>query len=308
MGVHLLLGNPHDAFCVSVRSALEARGYKTRIIANPLSHPSTFVWRLDNETSSSRVAFAEEPPVMDDHLSGVFVRTTGWINPAGWHPEDIGYVQAEAQAALLAWLWSLACPVVNRYPASIWYRPQAPLLSWQPLLRRCGLSAIETLVTNVEHEGNEFRRRLSMEGWAGAVYGPFSSDVRYFVIDDNEWAGLTAMQRSTPVCLTYPCEAAQLVCLVGEHVVWDGKAPPDMILLEPALRRFATMAGLDFVELALVSTTNGIRVLDVEPFPHVERFRDDARRQIVEGVSRLLTATVDYDHEAGASAYPRSLS
>lgn len=308
MAVHLLLGDPHDACVSRVWSALEARGYAARIVANPLSHPSRLVLRLDREMADSRIELAEEPPILDDHISGVFVRSTVWIDPSGWHPEDYGYMQAEAQAALLAWLWSLACPVVNRYPASIWYRPQVPILSWQPLLRRCGLSALETLVTNVEHEAIEFRRRLSVEGIAGAIFGPFSSDVRYFVIDDKEWAGLVAMQRSTPVCLTYPCEAAQLVCVVGEHVVWDGEAAREMILLEPALRRFATVAGLSFVELALVSTTKGIRVLNVEPFPHLERFRDDAQQQIVEGIFRLLTATVDHDNKDVASAYPRSLS
>lgn len=42
MAVHLLLGDPQDPCCLSVRTVLEARGYPTHIIANPLVHPSRF--------------------------------------------------------------------------------------------------------------------------------------------------------------------------------------------------------------------------------------------------------------------------
>jgi hypothetical protein len=288
--VHLLLGHPQDPCCQGVRAALEARDLPVRIVADPLAHPSRFAWRLDNERSASQLGWDEEPPVADEHISGVLVRSTGWIDPSGWRPEDLAYVQAETQAALLGWLWSLPCPVVNRYSPAMWYLVQVPLLFWQPLLRRCGLPTLETLVTNVEEEARAFGRRLAREGVAGTVYGPLTSDAHYLVADGEEWSGLAAMQGYAPVCLTYPHEAPQLVCVLGERVIWQGEPSSEVALLEPALRRFARAAGLVFVELALAPTSNGVRTIAVEPRPHFERFMDAARRQIVEGLVQLLTA------------------
>ncbi len=288
--VHLLLGYPGDPCCLGVRAALEARDHPARIVANPLAHPSRFVWRLDNERSASRLLWGEEPPVLDEHITGVLVRSTGWIDPTGWRPDDLAYVQAETQAALLGWLWSLACPVINRYPPAMWYRVTAPLLSWQPLLRRCGLPTVETLITNAEEEARAFGQRLAREGVPGTVYGPLTSEARYLVSGDEEWSGLAAMQGFAPVCLTPPHGETRSVCVVGERVIWEGEPSSEVAMLEPALRRFARTAGLDFVELALAPTSNGVCTVAVEPYPRFERFGETARQQIVEGIVWLLTA------------------
>jgi hypothetical protein len=288
--VHLLLGNPQDPCCVGVRDLLEARNYPTRIVANPLVHPSRFSWRLDNHRSSSQLAWDDELPMPDDRIAGVLVRSIGWIDPAGWEKAgDLAYMQAETQAALLAWLWSLACPVVNRYPSALWYRPRVPLLSWQGLLRRCGMPTLETLVTNVEAEARSFGRRLAREGVAGAVYGPFTGDLSYFVTDDKDWSGLAALQQTAPVCLAYPHGAPQLVCVLGEEVVWEGEPAPEVAALEPVLQCFAGAAGLALVELALAPTSQGVCVIAVEPHPNFGHFGAVARQRIVEGIVRLLT-------------------
>lgn len=302
--MHLLLGDQQDPCCLAVRTRLEAANYPTRIIANPLAHPWRLAWLLNNEQSVSQLVQDEEAPVLDDHIAGVLVRSTGWIDPVGWQPDDLAYMQTETRAALLAWLWSLTCPVVNRYSPAIWYQPQLPLLIWQRLLRRSGLPTLGVLVTNVEQEARAFGQRLALKGVAGAVYGPLTSDVRYLVTGDEDWSGLAAMQRYAPVCLASPYGAAQLVCVVGEQVVWEGEPSPEAILLEPALRRFAAAAGLAFVELALASSSEGICVTNVEPRPHFERFGDAAQQQIVEGIAHLLTAKVGCDRKGAAQTVP----
>jgi hypothetical protein len=288
--VHLLLGHPQDPCCLSVLNLLKARNYPARIIANPMAHPSRFAWRLNNAESTSQLAWDEEQPIADDEIAGVLVRGTGWIEPAGWEPADLAYMQAETQAALLAWIWSLACPVVNRFPSALWYRPRVPLLSWQGLLRRCGLPTSEVLVTNVEDEARGFGRRLALEGVDDVVYGPLTSDARYLVGGDEDWRGLAALQQNAPVCLTYPHGAAQPVCVVGEQVVWEGKPSSEMTTLEPALQRFAVAAGLAFVELALAPTHQGICVIQVEPQANFAHFAEAARKRIVEGIVYLLTS------------------
>jgi hypothetical protein len=129
----------------------------------------------------------------------------------------------------------------------------------------------------------------------GAVYGPLTSEARYLVTGDEDWSGLAAMQRYAPVCLTQPHAATRSVCVVGERVIWEGEPSSEVALLEPALRRFAGTAGLDFVELAFAPTSNGTCAIAVEPYPRFERFGEAARRQIVEGIVRLLTAEAGRD-------------
>jgi len=288
--VHLLLGHTDDPCCLNVSQVLQARGLPIRIIANPLAHPSHFSWRLTDGQSASGFAWGDEPPLRDDQIAGVFVRGAGWIEPDGWQADDLIYMQSETQAALLAWLWSLPCPVVNRYSAALWYRSNVSLLSWQPLLRRCGLPALETLVTNVESEARNFGERLALEGVTGAVYGPLTSDTRYLVSGEKDWSGLAALQRCSPVSLSYPHGPVQPVCVVGAHVVWEGTPSREMAGLTPAVRRFAAAAGLTFMEFALASTPRGVRVVAVEARPTLMGFSEAARWQIAERLADQLTA------------------
>jgi len=202
-------------------------------------------------------------------------------------------MQSETQAAILAWLWSLACPVINRYPSAIWYRPDAHLLSWRSLLQRCDLPAMDTIVTNVEQAARDFGQRCALEGVPGVVYAPLTSSARYLISNERDWNGVSAMQRITPVCLTHPHGAGQLVCIVGQRVVWDGEPSTDSTALEQGLRRFAAEAGLLFVELALAPSSQGMCIIDVEPYPQVHRFGEAARRHIAEALVDLLTGTRD---------------
>lgn len=287
--MHLLLGDPGDLCCRAVRDALESRGFSTHSTANPLVEPSRFSWRLDTDRSGSSLAWDGQPPVPDDEIAGVLVFSAGWIDGSGWQLGDLSYVQSEAHAALLAWLWSLACPVVNRCPPAVWYRPQTPLLSWHGLLRREGLPTLETLVTSVEREARAFARSLAADGVEGVVYAPLTTDARYLVTSEEDWRGLTALQRITPVCLSAPHGDVETACVVGEHVVCDAGASAEIIRLEPALRRFARATGLAVVELALAPTSSGVCVVAVETRPHLERFGAAAQAKIVDGIVELLT-------------------
>lgn len=288
--MHLLLGHPQDPCCLGVRERLADRNCQVRLVTNPLADPSRFAWRLTNAGSASRFAWEDEEPIADDSITGVLVRSTGWVDPAGWEAADLAYMQAETQAALLGWLWSLACPVVNRLPSALWYRPRAPLLSWHRLLRRSGLPIQEMLVTNVEEEARAFGRRLNREGVNGAVYGPLTSDARYLIGGHRDWNGLAALQESTPICLTYPHGEARLACVVGDRVVWDGEPSSEMTALEPGLQHFAASAGLAFVEMALAPTPQGVCVIQIEPHANFEHFGEVARELIIEGIVDLLTA------------------
>lgn len=292
MALHLLVGDPEDSCCLSVERALISKNYPTCIVANPLAYPAFLTWRLDSKTSASKLSWDGNSPVSNEDIAGVFVRRVACVDPTGWSSDDLAYVYAEMQAGLLAWLWSLNCPVINRYPPAIWYRARAPLLSWHSLLKRCQLPTLPTLVTNVPEEARAFGELLSAEGMPGAVYGSLTGDARYLVSGKEDWAGLAAMQRHAPVSLAAPYGAAQFACVVGKKVIWAGEPPRELLALEPGLCCFAEATGLAFVELAFAASAGRMCVIAVEPYPQLERFGEVAGAQIVETLVDLLTADV----------------
>jgi hypothetical protein len=52
---------------------------------------------------------------------------------------DAKYLYAEKEAALLGWIWSLRCPVVNRYTPELWFGPGDSLAYWCGRLERARL-------------------------------------------------------------------------------------------------------------------------------------------------------------------------
>src|SRR5215831_11487759 len=114
--MYLLLGDAADPCCANVRAVLESRSLSVNIVANPFLHPSRFTWRLDNKCSVSHLRWDEINLAADKGIDGVLVRNVGWADFDGWEGKNISYIRSEILAALLGWLWSLPCPVVNRYP------------------------------------------------------------------------------------------------------------------------------------------------------------------------------------------------
>jgi hypothetical protein len=201
-------------------------------------------------------------------------------------------MQAEMHAAILAWLAGLSCPVVNRPSASLWYRGRAPLLSWRPLLRRCGLSVPEQLITNDPAEAHAFRDRLAADGVAGAIYTPLTGEAGYLVATDAAWEGLANLQERSPACLSEPHGAAHPACIVGDQIIWDDDAPPESRALAPRLGRLAAAARLDFVEVVTAALRCGLGVVTVEPMPALEHFATPTRARILDALTGLLAPVV----------------
>ncbi len=292
--MYLLLGSSMDLGCEGVSEGLQVRGLESRIIDSTFADQMRFSWHLDNDRNISQLTLAGGERIANDQIDGVLIRSAGWIDPTGWQLDDLSYMQTEAQAALVGWLWSLPCPVAGLMPASIWYRPGVPVTYWQPLLARCGLRAPEALLTNVEDEARSFGERFGV----GAVYAPFSSPDRFLLNTEDDWRGLAALQACAPVCLVEPHGATRLACVVGERIVWDGKPPQGATELAEGLRRFARSIGLNFVEFAIADA----RVVAVDPLPHFERFSELARQEIVHSLIEFLTRGAKQMSSHAASA------
>jgi hypothetical protein len=282
--VHLLLGHSGDSCCAGVLARLAARGLPAHIVASPLAPPARLAWRLADDGLTSRLDLDDDPA----EIAGVLVRGTDWFDPAGWAPVDHAYMQAEMLAATLAWLAGLPCPVVNRPSAALWYRGRASLLTWRPLLRRCGLPVPEQLITNDPAQAHAFRRRLAADGVAGAVYAPLTGEAGYLVATDAAWEGLADLQERSPVCLSEPHGAAHPACIVGGQIIWEGDPPPESRALAPRLGRLAAATRLDFLEVVTARLRCGLGVVMVEPMPVLEHFGTLTRARILDALTALL--------------------
>ncbi len=281
--MYLLIGHPQDPCCQTVSAALESQGLQASIIANPMVHPWRVSWRFGDAKVKGQ--FGGEQG-REFELEGVLVRGRGEVEVGEWQSSDLLYMQSEMQAALLGWLWSLPCSVINRPPAWLWYRPQASLAFWQPLLWRYGLRAAEMMVSNVESEARTFGQRHA----SVAVYAPLTVGERYLIAGEEDWNGLAALERVAPVALRQSLDDAHLVCIVGKQVVWDGKPPADKLAIEPRLISFAAAMKLDFLQMVLAPSGGDWRVIAVEPQPCFEQFGAVARQTIAERLAQFLTA------------------
>ncbi len=298
--MHIILGDAKESWSLLICKELKSRRLPYQIISNPFVQPSLFCWRLDNTQSNSQISLDEQAPLQSSEISSLFVqRTFGWIDPNGWQPNDYSYMLSEIQALLLGWIWSLNCPVVNRLPAIMWCRPDLPFLFWQPLLNKCGLPTLETIITNVNDDAKTFglmhSKNTSNNTSNNVVYGLLTSELRYLITNDIDWNSLEKMQLLSPVCLTHPHGAPIFVCIIGEKVVW-GKSSSRIEHFEPALIKFAGLLELDFLEIVLAPVNDEIFVIAVYPMPCFEHFNDDARQIISFQIVQVLTGEVDNCH------------
>lgn len=286
--MHLVLGEPHDPLSAGVRDALVARHCPVRLMPSPIFGPLRFAWRLDASSSRSTLTFDDGLELPAEDIAGVFVGSVTGPDPAGWETPDLLYMYSEAHAAVLAWLWGLDCPVVNRADARTWYQPNPPLLSWRRRLLDAGLPTMDALLTNVPEEARTFARRGATSGIDAVVFGPLTNQTGYIVAKDEEWDGITSLQRRMPVTLTHPHGAAYFACVVGDDVVWDPSAPPETRAFEPGLRAFAAGLGLTMLEVDFAPVAGGLAVINVDPRPQLHHFGDGAVG-IVEAIADVLT-------------------
>jgi hypothetical protein len=283
--MYLLLGDQKSTICTAMLELLKAEGHNARIIENPLLSPFCFSMRLDTFASASWLTWEDGTHLSDKEIEGVLVGRPGRIPSEGWELAELSYAEQENRAALLAWLWSLECPVVNRYPAAVWYQPDLPLLFWQAQLELSGLSTLPSLITNVEQEADDFVAGLGTE----SVFAPLTAGVRYPLASNFDPRRLGAIQSRMPVHLTGTSGTPKLACLVGSRVVWDEPAPADVDQLEWCFKRFSALVGLDFLEFAVARTADGPRMAAVHAFPRIENFASTTQHQILLTLIQLLT-------------------
>ncbi|HEX5505942.1 MAG TPA: hypothetical protein VFW96_25215 [Thermomicrobiales bacterium] len=287
--VYLVIGHEDDPCCREVAAVLRGRGARVVATPEPLAGEAVFSWALGAGRSSCSLRLADGTVIEREALGGVLVRAQGGPYDAeGWGAADLGYARTETAAALVAWLWDLSCPVVNRLTPDLWFRFQRPLVDWWPLLRRHGVPAAGALITRDAAGARGYAER-----WGGAaLYAPLTAGARYRVASEDEWAELGRLMARVPVCLLEPPAGPALyACVAGEAVVWDrpgALSGEERGALGAGLRALAGELGLGTLEAELRRVAGGVRCYGLGLYPRLERYDEAGRAVLARALTGLL--------------------
>jgi hypothetical protein len=282
-GIRLLIGDAADPLVLAVADVLALAGETVAIAASLLMAPTTFAWHLDGNRSTFRIVLPDGLEITEDSLGAVFVSRQPWIDPGAWRPGDAQYAQVEQGAALLAWLWSLDCPVVGRLPAWLWYRPQPAVASWLRRLASAGLATPEVLMTNVDRRRPRFRAAAT----APIVHRPLSIPSQFAVTTAAEWRSLSALQREYPTLLEPQPTAVTYVCVVGDEVIWDA-ADDGCQAIDWQLVAVAREAQLDVLTFAVDPSPPMPTIRSVHPDVPIGVLSPSASGRVADAIARLL--------------------
>lgn len=290
----VLLGDARDPVCAAVGRALTGRGERWRLAASLAELGlSLRLERLGPATPHVTLRFEDGLTLVDSQLRGLLVRSVSGFDPAGWDPDDLEYASSESRAALIAWIWSLRCPVINRCRPEHWHRGQTSALAWQRELDRAGLA----LKPHSIRCGDSIDVQRGLP--AQALMAPATGAALYAVRDAAEWSRLRTLAALMPLTLTPLHGERATACVVCGTVVWAADPAPAFAACEPGLLRLAAITGMDCFETALVAFDDGPCVESVNPWAGLAGFDEAAREQIGERIARALTEP----HRATLPAY-----
>lgn len=287
--MYLLIGDHNDPCIAQVNAHLRAQGHPVTVTNKPLAEEAVFSWHLSSERSASWTRFDAGQMLRQRDWRGVLVRGFGAPPAAeGWEARDLAYVQTETQAALLAWLRSLPCPVLNPPLAETWFRQQRVLPEQQTLLARAGLPALANIVTNDAAAARQFAQR-----WDGAAtYAPLTSVLRYPISDAAQWQELERVMTQFPVCLMAPL-VGQIAYLAyaGGATIW--REPVELAKrqrteLTEGLRRLAHLAQLELFQVELLINDGAAQCLSFNAYPQFALFSQAEQSQLGRHIAALL--------------------
>lgn len=290
----LLIGTNQDLWCAALAEHICSEGHNAFSAPAVFGDPCRFEWKFDNTQSNFDLEIGPGQVIHARDLSGVFVASSPWFSAQGWSEIDLGYVQAEASAAFLGWLSSLPCKVLNRYPASIWYRQTSNLLEWARPLREAGLCVQPGIITNDIREAHTFAGPI-------AVYNLLGSSASFLVASKAEWSNLAGLMQHTHAHLTRPHGPVICACVLGKEIVWTER-PRSADEQEAQLIRFAKTCGSSFIEVVFVEGNDGLEVIAVDPFPVWNHFSPDQTRTITTLLYALLKEPEELAYRRGRVA------
>ena len=125
--------------CTGLVEGLRKCGFAVQHLPRLYDSNAKVSLRLDATGSASSLKLSTDASIADHEISALFVHG----NPFGRKSLEgtESYVSAEKEAAMLGWIWSLRCPVINRYRPEFWFEGVESIDYWCERLDRFGLEA-----------------------------------------------------------------------------------------------------------------------------------------------------------------------
>jgi hypothetical protein len=279
--MYLILGEPPPSLARSLLAEFHARGAEILSIMDLISEVE-LVWRLDTAFSKFELHLENGRTLGDEQLLGVIALEPSIGNNSEIKEKE--YLRAEKRAALLAWLWSLKCPVVNRIPPILCISPHVPLPLWRPALRRCGLAAVDAILSNLPSELEKFVSELSDE----CNYVPLSIDQFYRVATSKDFEGLTKLTQFCPIDLRQYSPLTYTACVVDRSIFWNQSVPTVLTDMQDRLIQLAAVTGLSLLEIDVLIAGDTPKVCAINPFPKLDLFRPESCDAIAKALLGML--------------------
>jgi hypothetical protein len=281
--MYVALGEPLEPIFQHFQRACQELGEEVRLVSD-LGPDILLSWRFDSYNTSSTLQFGNQTRLGEYEIKGVFVQRPPSLDVDSNLSEQSEQTQAEKNAVMYAWFWSLVCPVINRYPPAFWFAFGVPLAVWQPLIVACGLKAPDTILSNSEGDLRDFASDFG----GNVCYSPFSGNKTYRIVTKEDWLGLNKMRVDCPVNLISSVPPVYRACVVGQEVIWNQTASGLMRRCEGSFKQLAAMAGLDFLEICLMTHRGELRVQAIEAFPKLRGFSDASLQEIAKALAALF--------------------
>ena len=250
----LLIGDDEDLLCHDLSRALGRKASTTRILDDVFGTSTKLIWSIGSRESSSTLRFGDGSSLAGKDIQGVLIRKPSFNINAGWDAEYATYVRAEKEAGLLGWIWSLDCPIINRYSPELWLEPAQPLSFWRGRLEPFGLE-------------------LADPGEAGRRGDPIGL------------GGENKERESEP---REDGASSYLAAVIRRRVIWDQSTPFESTGIEEGLSRFAESLGLTYIECRATYLDGRWRIARVEPFPTYDQFCFGSRGEIIRELLAFL--------------------
>lgn len=126
--------------CADLASALRKLGYHATVVDHLFSGSTRFRWQLDSLRSPSVLHIANQTAISHLDIAGVLARRPLVGSRQAAASDDSSNLDRESDAALLGWIWSLPCRVINRYRPEFWFDRPAALDFWKDRFESFGLA------------------------------------------------------------------------------------------------------------------------------------------------------------------------
>jgi hypothetical protein len=136
----LLLGSSEDLLCRDVYRGLLERGFKARIVKDVFGSSARSEWELATVRSSFHLELRGDTKLSGSDIEGVLVARILTDSQPQSGTRNRSH-SVEEGAASLGWLWSLSCPVINRYRPEFWFDRPELIDDWKGRLEPFGLAA-----------------------------------------------------------------------------------------------------------------------------------------------------------------------